>query len=403
MTKVRYWLLGMILMLTVVADAQISKLRVFAMDAEALTINKKKIQKGDATLIKAYDALLKKADAILNQPLVTVMEKKQVPPSGDMHDYMSIAIYFWPDPSKPDGLPYIRKDGQINPEVKDYQDKENIGNMCDHVELLALAYYFSGKPKYAEKAKAQLSAWFLDEKTKMNPNFKFAQAVKGKSDGRGTGLIESRNFINVVDAVGLLNGSIAWTNENQQGIENWFKDFLQWMITSKNGIDEMKSQNNHGIWYDAQKLSYALFTYNDEVAGSTVNSVKQRMELQMDTTGFFPAELERTISLHYSAFILDPLMMMANMSSAAKSDLWNYTSSTGRSLRKAFEVLKPYLAQEKEWKGQQIKHFDYSLYAPPILAKGYYKYNCTSCKAAMFKVYEKDPDESIQHLITLID
>ena len=28
----------------------------------------------------------------------------------------SVGPYWWPDPSKPDGLPYIRKDGHKNPE-----------------------------------------------------------------------------------------------------------------------------------------------------------------------------------------------------------------------------------------------------------------------------------------------
>jgi hypothetical protein len=62
-------------------------------------------------------------EALALKELYTVMEKKQIPPSGDMHDYMTIAIYFWPDPKKPNGLPYIRRDGEINPETKDYKDK----------------------------------------------------------------------------------------------------------------------------------------------------------------------------------------------------------------------------------------------------------------------------------------
>ncbi len=377
---------------------------VFALDVNALVINKSKLKSHDVKLIPAYNHLLESADKVIaKNRIYTVMEKKQIPPSGDMHDYMSIAIYFWPDPSKADGLPYIRKDGQINPEVEDYKDKANISEMMKSVELLSLAYYFSDDKKYSKRVIEQVRAWFLDPATKMNPNFTFAQAVKGKNDGRGIGLIECREFIKVIDGIGLIKSDPSWTKKDQENIEKWFCEFLKWYTTSNNGIDEMNAKNNHGVWYDAQKLSYSLFTHHDEMAKATIKSIKQRMEKQIDTTGFFPEELARTISLHYSAFILEPLFMMANMAPHADADLWNYTSSTGRSLRKSFEVLCPYLSKEKEWFAQQIKPFEFSANATPLLAQGYYKYNCQSCVKAIYNISDKNADESILHLTTLID
>ena len=73
------------------------------------------------------------------------MEKKHLPPSGNKHDYMSLAPYHWPDPSKPDGLPYIRKDGETNPEVREYKDKEYMPKLCAMVHTLGLAYFFFRK------------------------------------------------------------------------------------------------------------------------------------------------------------------------------------------------------------------------------------------------------------------
>ncbi len=384
--------------------AQSNELRVFSKDRNALTINKKKLKSGNKDLLPAYEALLKKADGLLENHCPSVIEKKQNPPSGDMHDYMSLAIYFWPDPSKPDGLPYIRKDGEINPEVDDYKDKDNMKKVAEYVETLSLAYYFSDNPKYSKKAEEYIRTWFLNPDTKMNPNLNFAQAVKGKNDGRGIGIIESRILSSVADGVGLIHTSPTWTKKDQIGMEKWFEDFLQWLTTSKNGIEESKAKNNHGVWYDEQKLFFALFANKTEIALSTINNLKNRFELQMDSTGFFPEELARTISLHYSAFILEPLFLAANMSDAAGVDLWNYQSENGKSLKKAFQVLKPYLAKEKEWFAQQIKPFEFEDNATPLLAQGYYKYNCTDCNIAINKILSKDKATiSIYHLTTLID
>lgn len=383
--------------------SQESKLNVFTMDRNALEINKAKLKNNDPRLLPSYEKLLSVADeALAVKDLYTVMEKKQTPPSGDMHDYMTIAIYFWPDPNKPDGLPYIRRDGEINPETKDYKDKANIGLMIKSVEKLALAYYFSEDEKYAEKAVAQIKAWFLDPATKMNPNLNFAQAIKGKNAGRGIGLIESREFVLVIDAIGLLQHSKHWTSKDQAGMEDWFKAYLEWFSISKNGIEEMNAKNNHGIWYDAQKLGFALFTKNNKAAKATIESVKERLESQMDETGFFPLEMERTISLHYEAFILEPLFWIAQMGSFLNEDLWNYETSKGKSIKKGFEVLVPYLANEKDWIGQQIKPFEYDEYSS-LLAKGYYKYHCSNCLTGFYKNLDKKADQSILHLTTLID
>ena len=206
--------------------AQQKNADVFALDFNALATNKVKLNKGDKNLQLPYNKLLANADDVVNDKvLYTVMDKKQTPPSGDMHDYMSLAIYYWPDPNKPDGLPYIRKDGQINPEVETYKDKVNINKMIKSVEVTSLAYYFSGDQKYSQKAIAQIRAWFLDPTTRMNPNFNFAQAVKGKNDGRGIGIIECREFIKVIDGIGLIKSDPNWTKKDQEGMEKWFSEF----------------------------------------------------------------------------------------------------------------------------------------------------------------------------------
>jgi len=355
---------------------------VFALDLQALKNNKSRILSKDPSIMAAYKLLLKDAEKALKFGPVSVMEKINLPPSGDKHDYMSLAPYYWPDPAKPDGLPYIRKDGQTNPEVHDYKDKEYMPALCDAVHTLALAYYFSDDNTYAEHAAKLLRDWFLDEATRMNPNLNYAQAMKGTNAGRGAGLIDSRHFIKVVDAIGLINDSKYWKKEDQQGMKKWFTDFLHWMQTSENGIDEMDAPNNHGTWYDAQRLSLALFVDSMNLAKKTVASAQERLDKQMDNDGKFPKEMERTISLHYTCFAMNAFFTIAQMAKQTGVDLWNYRSPSGKSLRKGFDQLLPYLTKEKEWEGQQIKDFDFEEDAFPLLIRGE-KFGCRKCLQAI--------------------
>ncbi|MCP9749455.1 alginate lyase family protein [Ferruginibacter sp. HRS2-29] len=362
---------------------------VFSIDAGILQRNKTRIKKNDEGLLPAYKKLLKDADKALAFGPVSVMEKKNVPPSGDKHDYMSLAPYFWPDPSKADGLPYIRKDGQTNPEVKEYKDKEYLPKLCEIVHTLSLAYYFSGDAKYAGHASNLLRVWFIDTATKMNPNLNFAQAMKGHNTGRGAGMIDTRHFVKLIDAIGLLAGAKSWKDSDQASMKNWFRQYLNWMQTSRNGVEEMNAQNNHGSWYDAQRLSIALFLDSAALATKTVEHAAARLDKQMDGSGRFPREMERTISLHYSTFVMDALFVIAKMSEKTPADFWNLVTPSGKSLKKGFDELRPYLAKEKQWDGPQIKPYEYDE-SYPILYYGNKKYGCKNCITTIKEIAAKD-------------
>ena len=332
----------------------------FTVDMTILAETKAKIEKNDKNITPAFQRLLKAADkALLAQPF-TVTAKASPAPSTDLHDYVTIAPYWFPNPNTPDGLPYIRKDGERTPEMANYPDKESFTKMVNCVNNLALAYYFTNDEKYADKAASLIRIFFLEKETCMNPNLNYAQAIKGRNNGRGAGLIESRHLVRVVDAIGLIKSSPTWTTANQNGMEKWFTAFLDWMQTSKNGIDEMQAKNNHGVFYDMQRMSFALFTNNMEVADKVVESFKRRIDLQQDDDGSFPAELERTIGLHYATFIVRAFFGIAAMAEHLNVDLWNYTSENGKSLKTAVDFLYPYITKRTEWKWKQIQPYNYS-------------------------------------------
>jgi hypothetical protein len=329
--------------------------KVFLLDAKYIAATRQKIRNGDTSFAPALEALKRDADRALNETPLSVVSKTAVPPGGDKHDYMSQAPYFWPNPATSNGLPYIRRDGERNPEINKIHDHHDILAMPQTVETLALAYYYTGNEAFAAKAAEMLRVWFLDPATRMNPNFKYAQAVPGVNDGRGTGLIESRGLVYVVDAVGLLAGSKAWTPADQQGLQQWFTDFLDWMEHSKNGRAEAAAKNNHGTFYDIQTASFAFFLGKTEEATQRLQDVRtRRIAVQIEPDGREPLELVRTKAWSYSVANLSGLMMLAELGDNVGLDLWHYETPDGRGIRQALDFLAPFALGEKNWPYQQI-------------------------------------------------
>ena len=336
-------------------SAGMSEPRVFLLNAKHIAATKQRINDGDKSFAPALEELLKDAQQALKAKAISVMDKKVTPPSGDKHDYMSQAPYFWSNPVTSNGLPYIRRDGERNPEISKISDHGNILGMPEKVQTLALAYYFTGDETYAGKATEMLRVWFLNPATRMNPHFQYAQAVPGVNTGRGIGLIESRGLTQVVDGVGLLAGSKAWTPADQRGLETWFSEFLRWMRESDNGRDEAAAKNNHGTYYDIQVASFAMFLGEREFAAKVLEAAKaKRIAVQIEPDGRQPLELARTKAWSYSTANLSGLMSLAKLGECVDVDLWNYESPDGRSIRKAFDFLTPYALREKEWTHQQL-------------------------------------------------
>ena len=327
----------------------------------ALAEVKARLADGDASLKPAFNRLVRDAEKALTTKPPSVTEKAKAAMSGDKHDYMTAAPYFWPDPAKPDGLPYIRHDGKVNPEARtDAYDWNRLSLMRNAVETLTLAYYFTGKEAYAEHAANILRVWFLNPATRMNPNLNFAQAIAGKNSGRGIGIIEGRNLVEAVDASGLLAGSPAWSDKDRNALKDWAASYLDWLLTSKNGLDEAGATNNHGTFYDAQVVRLALILGRTELAKSVAVAAKaKRIAVQIKPDGSQPLELKRTSSLGYSRFNLEAWFELATMADQIGVDLWHDPSPDGGGIRKALDFLLPYLGENgKKWPHPQIKNLD---------------------------------------------
>ncbi len=312
---------------------------------------------GDAAIKAAIAALEVDAKKALEVKPMSVMDKTITPPSGDTHDYMSQAPYWWPDPSKPDGKPYIRKDGVRNPEISTITDRDNLGRLGGAVTTLSLAYAYTGREEYATHAARLLRVWFLDQATRMNPHLTFGQYIPGINQGRGIGIIETRSLPEMLDGVMLIAGSPVWTKADEDGLQAWMRAYLTWLVESTHGREESKNGNNHETWYDVQVAALALYTGQVDVARRTLEGTRARIATQIEPDGRQPRELERTRSWHYSAFNVAAFMDLATLGRHVGIDLWSYRTPDGRSIRQAVDFMVPYAAGERRWAYDQITPF----------------------------------------------
>jgi len=371
--------------------------RVFVLQPSDLIEARKRVQFNDSSLLPAFNRLKHDADA-LNAGPFSVTSKTLLPPSGDKHDYMSTAPYWWPNPNSPNGLPYVRRDGEMNPERDKASDRSTLDAMIQNVKTLGLAYFFTGRESYATQAVKLLRVWFLDEATKMNPNLKYAQAIPGRNQGRGAGIIETHNLPELIDAVGLFHGSPAWGTNDQRALQKWFDAYLTWLLESPEGRTESKARNNHGSWYDVQIASFALFVDKKDLAKTILEEFPtKRIAQQIEPDGRQPRELERTQAWNYSLFNLEALFDAASLGNKIELDLWNFETPDKRGIRKALDWLLPFAIGAKKWSYKQISSWQPEKLAP-FLRRAVVRYREPSYEKAISKLSGVTADERMQLL-----
>ncbi len=306
----------------------------------------------------AYRCLMDEAEKALDLPDISVMLKDRTAASGDKHDYLSLSRYFWPDTTKADGLPYVNRDGVSNPELERL-DRPRLSAMTSRVTTLSLAWYLSGDERYALKAAGQIRTWFIHKDTRMNPNLNYAQIVPGLNDGRGRcyGVIDAYSFVEMLDAVQLLEQSRSFSRNYSKALKAWFSQFLDWMLTSEQGMEEGRQQNNHATAYDVQVAAYAKYVGNQKVLADRLGQFyDRRMLTQIEPDGSQPHELWRTLAFGYSQYNLTHIIDLFQIAKNA-----HYPGLLARMplLEKAADFLAQYLGKSVEaWPYQQISEWD---------------------------------------------
>lgn len=291
----------------------------------------------------AFESLRARIEPAITQTAPSVMDKMRTPPSGDKHDFMSIGPYWWPNPDTSDGLPYVRRDGEIHPDrFTNATDVNALRTMVENANGLLLAFALTGEARYVAAASAWLRTWFLAPATRMNPHLRYAQAIPGRCDGRGIGIIDTTGFIDLLRTLRAVSPAMRiageWSVDDDNAMRTWVSAFVDWLLSSPLGLDERREHNNHGTWYDAQVAWFALYADRPSITFEIVSTVlTNRIARHIEPDGSQPHELARTRPIAYACFNLRGLMELADAGAEVGIDLWNAQTPDGRSIRRACE------------------------------------------------------------------
>lgn len=294
------------------------------------------------------DRVLRAAEKYLSEKPVTITASHSPRSSGGVHDFFSEGDYWWPDSQNPGG-PYIQRDGLSNPD--NFNDhRRALMRLSVQVPALAAAWIVTRDKRYAKHAARHLRAWFLDEATRLNPNLQYAQAIHGRFSGRGTGIIDTIHLVEVVRAIEVLERSGVLAKLELSGIKQWFTDYLLWLTTSRNGIEERDAKNNHGTCWVMQVAAFAHLTGDQKLLRYCRERFKTvLLPNQLAADGSFPQELRRTKPYGYSLFNLEAMATVCQILSTPQDNLWTFALPDGRGMQRAMEFMAPFIRDRKSW------------------------------------------------------
>src|SRR5947207_4736673 len=292
--------------------------------------------------------VLARANQYLSEHPITITNSSSPRSAGGKHDYFSEADYWWPDPKNPNG-PYVQRDGMSNPD-NFTGHRHALIRLGVQVPALTAAWTLTHDRTYSDAAVGHLRAWFLNSETLMNPNLQYAQAIHGRTTGRGTGIIDTIHLVEVVRSIPFLTESKSLTSAEHEGIKAWFTQYVNWLTTSKNGQEERDAKNNHGTWWVTQVAEFAIFIGDEKLLSYCRDRFKTVLvPNQIAADGSFPEELRRTKPYNYTLFNMTGLATICQTLSNAKDNLFTFARPDARGFRKAMAFMFPYIQNKASW------------------------------------------------------
>ena len=293
----------------------------------------------------------------------SVVDKTELPPSGNRHDYLHPAPYWWPNPRTRDGLPYVWRDGVRLPGTvmyapeSDKYDRTRLQLMVDDTISCSLAWAAFGDTRSRDHARLLVETWFLADSSAMTPHLRYAQIRRGhsKNEGNSTGIIEFKDLSYLLDAVRLIDDP-----DLSERLAGWLRTYRDWLVTSPQGVGERRALNNHGLFYDLQLAAISAFLGDLDTLLDCYLASTARLAGHFDGMGAQPHELSRSLAKHYCAFNLQGWLSLYQIYRTCGFPM-EHQPDFDR-LRTGVEW---FLALGgKAWPSEQISEFDEDRFAP---------------------------------------
>lgn len=305
------------------------------------------ITRKEAWTQEAARRLRAEADRRMNQGPWSVTAER---PSGlilDPHDYYTEAPYWWPNPDDPLG-PYLLRDGHLNPDSLT-ANRAALNSMSDTVFVLSTAAYLFDDERYSQRAERVIQTWFLNPKTRMNPNLEYARVVRGVSAGRPSGILEGRALIRAIEGMEFLARTGNWDAKDQAAVHKWFEEYLRWLTQSKSGAEEKARANGQATWWTAQVAAVATFVQDENAQKMAFSHYRDHIfPRQIRTDSAVPREEVRA-----SVFDLEASTLVCRIAEVQGVDLWSVHGVNGSNIGTLINSVEPYLTDPRLWSREQ--------------------------------------------------
>lgn len=227
--------------------------------------------------------------------------------------------------------------------------QSSLHEMSNAITILSQAYFFNEEEQYAKKAVDIIKAWFFDEKTSMKPNLDNSQFVWGlnNSERISSCIIDTYCFVEMLNSVKLMEGSLSYTTEYQIGLKDWFGRFADWMQTSEQSKEESDTKGCHNVAYDVQLTLYLLFSGKKKEAYQIIQDFpEKRLFIQFGSDGKQLRKLGGELTFGASVTNIRYMVEFFLIAQKEGFAIWGKESDDKKSFYKAIDILLPYLRKD---------------------------------------------------------
>lgn len=288
---------------------------------------------------------------VWEDPIVTLGASKGLfGEKAQANEYLSYALYYWPDPENPDG-PYKPVDGKKNEKLRSMDDSGKLSAFVDAVCKLSSRYGLKDDRQAAMRAGDWLRAWLIAPATRMEPHLKYAQIRPNDSaEGDGGGIIDFYRMPDFLDALQVLKGSPALTGDEWKQVDAWLREYDRWLTTSRQGNHAHSRPNNHYVFYVAQCAALSFFLGQEDEAKKWLKEAFDNMDGHIAPDGSQPQELKRAEAWQYSVYSLQAWGYLVRVGERMGDKEYRYRQTpAGASIQKAADYLLQFRSDPQSW------------------------------------------------------